>query len=154
MTVREVMLAEKQRGAAFEAVVDQLRAGGKVPMGAVGFRALEFEWHKIAPLYDRLLSAGFSAEGEVIELVLDVAGTRLTGSVSPLTTNGLVHCSVMDLTARDRIRLWVAHLALCASDTSYTRSSQVFGPDQAESFDVIGEPVSYTHLTLPTKRIV
>jgi len=140
MTVREVMLAEKQRGAAFEAVVDQLRAGGKVPMGAVGFRALEFEWHKIAPLYDRLLSAGFSAEGEVIELVLDVAGTCLTGSVSPLTTNGLVHCSVMDLTARDRIRLWVAHLALCASDTSYTRSSQVFGPDQAESFDVIGEP--------------
>ena len=52
----------------------------------------------------------------------------------------MVHCSVMDLTARDRIRLWVSHLALCASDTSYTRSSQVFGPDQAESFDVIGEP--------------
>ena len=140
IAVREVMLAEKQQGAGFEAVVNRLRAAGKVPVGTAGVRALEFEWYQIAPLHERLMSTGFSTDGEVIELALDVAGTHLTGTVSPLIANGLVHYSVMNLTARDRIRLWLSHLALCASDTPYTRSSQLFGPDQAESFDIIAQP--------------
>ncbi|GIT49352.1 MAG: hypothetical protein Ct9H300mP14_12800 [Gammaproteobacteria bacterium] len=48
------MLAEKQRGAAFEAVVNQLRASGKVPMGTAGFRALELSGirlHRFMPVY-------------------------------------------------------------------------------------------------------
>jgi exodeoxyribonuclease V gamma subunit len=92
-----------------------LRAAGMLPDGAAGDAALARRLADIEPIVDALGQATFTAP---VEAVLEIPGTmpamRFAVTLHDLTPDGQIAWRIGTLRAADRLRAWVAHLALAA----------------------------------------
>jgi exodeoxyribonuclease V gamma subunit len=111
---RDILVAEMLAGHRIEEAGRKLRARGQVPHGAPG----EAAWDEVREGMDLVVQRIQEARRRpVVPLELDivVGGIVLRGWLSNLTENGRVAFRPGALKARDRVQLWIHHLALCAA---------------------------------------
>ncbi|WP_161626601.1 exodeoxyribonuclease V subunit gamma [Desulfatiglans anilini] len=109
--LRVELLSAREAGRDAGRVYAAARAAGRLPHGPMGrafFDAVDMEaevfWEKTAPY----LADGPSSP---LEVDLSLGGLRLTGRLTAVYSGGLVHYRPARLKARDRLRLWIEHLA-------------------------------------------
>lgn len=107
--------ALRRAGRSRDEVRTVLRAAGALPDGAAGDAALAERLADIEPIVAALANATFMAP---IETVLDLPdatpATRLAVRLDDLSPEGRIAWRVGRLRAADRLRVWLAHLALAA----------------------------------------
>lgn len=107
--------ALRRAGSGTDAVRDVLRAAGMLPDGAAGDVALAERLADIEPILAVLDRATFLTP---VETVVDIPGTapatRLAITLDGLTSEGRIAWRVGRMRAVDRLRAWLAHLALTA----------------------------------------
>lgn len=89
------------------------RGRGELPHGSFGeilftqkTGQLEQFAEQIAPLLE--------SRDEPVDVRIDVGETRITGRLATLVDGGLFNYRPADLKAKDQLKLWIDHLALCA----------------------------------------
>ncbi|VBB43880.1 DNA helicase/exodeoxyribonuclease V, gamma subunit [uncultured Desulfatiglans sp.] len=109
--LRMDILSAREAGRDPARVYSAARAAGRLPHGPMGrafFEAVEGEaaafWEKTGPY----LAGGPSPP---LDVDLFLGGCRLTGRLGAVYPQGLVHYRAARLKARDRLRLWIEHLA-------------------------------------------
>jgi exodeoxyribonuclease V gamma subunit len=118
--LRDLLLDDALVGADAEATAARLRGRGWLPHGGPGDLWLAEEIAEAQRQAERVRPR-LAAPGEPRELDLDLGGCRLRGWLPPPGLEGLVSFRPGELKAKDRLRLWVRHLAGCALDPE-TRS--------------------------------
>ena len=111
---RDTLVAEMLAGRRIEDVGRKLRARGQLPHGAPG----EAAWGEVLEGMDLVVQRVQDAVRrpvEPLELDLVVDDVVLRGWLSGLTESGRVAFRPAALKARDRLQLWIHHLALCAA---------------------------------------
>lgn len=95
---------------------DELRqralADGSLPSSGFGELAFASATESIPEFVERLRAQGFDVPRKSLELDFDVGSYRLRGWLNGVGHNGLLLYRPGKLRARDRIQLWLQHLAL------------------------------------------
>jgi exodeoxyribonuclease V gamma subunit len=122
------LLHRALRGEVPAEVYDSVRAGGLLPLGAVGQCRYEDLQISITDLSE---SASRYMEGEAMEsLLVDevIAGTRVTGTVDNLYPQGRVRVSYRRLGKRSELGQWIRHLCLClVAPEQYAKQTILIG---------------------------
>jgi len=111
---RDTLVAEMLAGEGIEEVGRRLRARGQLPHAAPG----EAAWAEVLEGMDLVVQRVRDATHlpvAPLELDLVVGDVRLRGWLRGLTESGRVAFRPAKLKARDRVQLWIHHLALCAA---------------------------------------
>lgn len=116
---RETLVAEMLAGHRIEEVGRKLRARGQLPHAAPGEAAWDEVLDDMQLVVQKVQDAAHRPV-EPLELDLVVDDVVLHGWLGNLTESGRVTFRPAALKARDRVQLWVHHLALCAA-TAGTR---------------------------------
>jgi exodeoxyribonuclease V gamma subunit len=109
------LLGQDLSDSAMAAVVARERARGQLPLGTPGLLALQGQ----LPMARGLLAAGrelrAGSEPESRQVLLEVAGVRLSGALAGLSAGGRVHVQYSKLGSTNQLALWLRHLVLnCA----------------------------------------
>jgi len=65
-----------------------------------------------------------------LEVDLQISGFRVMGQIETVYSDRLMQCRYTRIKSRDRLRLWIYHLALnCIKDDNYPRNSMFAGLD-------------------------
>ncbi|NPU83886.1 MAG: exodeoxyribonuclease V subunit gamma [Syntrophaceae bacterium] len=116
---------------------DALRAAGLLPHGAPGFCRFDDLWGEAAALLAAVRPHTEGGPAEPLVLDLAIGEFRLTGRIGNVFAGGPVSFRPAKITARDRLRAWIAHLAGHAAGRTAWRSVLV-GRDGKTRF--YGEP--------------
>jgi exodeoxyribonuclease V gamma subunit len=111
--IKDQLLNERIQGADMQPCFERLYAQGGLPHGEAGhinFLKLLNQVDAIAPTVKDYLATGCAPRD--IELIL--GENKLLGRLQRVTAQGLLHFRPARLAAKDKLRLWVEHLALCA----------------------------------------
>jgi len=112
--IKEQLLGERIQGADMQPYFERLYARGGLPHGEAGrinYRKLLNQVDAMAPAINEYLAAGSTTRD--LELIL--RDKKLLGRLQRVTPQGLLQFRPARLVAKDKLRLWVEHLALCAA---------------------------------------
>ena len=140
--VREEVLAAMLTagpGPGPEAVVERLRGRGQVPVGPAGELALRRALAPVAALAEAV-RAELAEPREPIDIEVNLGRDVLRGRLSPLVADGLLAWRLGKLRPRDRIGLWVRHLALnAAAPAAVGRASRLLAEDAEFALAPVGD---------------
>lgn len=134
-TLRQTLLGREDDTQALEL----LRARGELPMGAPGELQLARAEAEVDAFRDRLLAAGIDPDAmrDPLELDLDLPSARLTGWLDGLLPSGRAAMRLGHLRGKDRIALWLCHLALNAlAPPGIARRSLFIGLGDKDSLEL------------------
>jgi exodeoxyribonuclease V gamma subunit len=115
-------------------------AGGELPHGHVGEIAFSNQTDSLDELADRIGKyAGVTAEP--LEVDLRIGKFHLTGWMDQLDDKGLLSYRPASLKPKDRLRLWVKHLVLCALLDSDDVKSVHVASDKTQVFERVDDPL-------------
>ncbi|MEW5755996.1 MAG: exodeoxyribonuclease V subunit gamma [Pseudomonadota bacterium] len=125
--LKQSILQQAISGADLDEYFEILRGKGELPLGA--FAEAEYQSHVAAarPLAQKI-NAQLAAGLETGELDLALGEFRLHGWLKNITVHGQVQYRFTKIKAKDRLRLWLAHLALNAIRPG--ARSRHFGEDE------------------------
>ncbi len=89
-------------------------AGGSLPSAGFGAQAFARAVESVPELAEKLRGLGVDAPHDIVELDLTLGEYRLRGWLREVRPAGLLRYRTGKLRARDRLRLWLEHLALNA----------------------------------------
>lgn len=135
----------RRAGYGADEVRSVLRASGTLPDGAAGDAALAERLADIEPILAALARATFLAP---VETTLEIPGTapavRLAITLDGLTTEGGIAWRVGRLRAVDRLRFWLAHLALAAlAPSGVPPRTRILSRTQTILLDAPEHPMTY-----------
>jgi len=116
------------KGGQFEILRKRFRAGGRLPHGKPGDMAFD-EMAAEIEAFVRIIRKEVGETPVPVaapELVLDLGGVTLCGRIPNLTPQGRFHCRPSGIKAKDRLRLWVYHLVLCATPLENVERNSVY----------------------------
>lgn len=102
------------RGEDPEALRRRMRARGDLPHGAAGDVVFDDVCQDARALVQKVQSQAGS-ERHSVEVDFSVDGVRLFGRMGDVTEQGRLTYRPAQIKAKDRLRLWIRHLALCAA---------------------------------------
>jgi exodeoxyribonuclease V gamma subunit len=125
--LKSELLEKRLAGADLISLQPAYRASGLLPYGRMGELLYRDLCESIEELRERL--ARFRPHERLTppELDLELDGFRLLGRFDHVTSLALLHYRPSVVTPKDRIRVWVRHLAWCASPAAHPRLSAVVG---------------------------
>jgi exodeoxyribonuclease V gamma subunit len=94
-------------------------AAGKLPPGQLGYPVVQSIWQGVGEIAAQA-RALVSGEAGSVDVKVDVAGRRLTGTVPGVRGGQLTTITYSKVNPRHRLAAWVRLLALCASGGSYS----------------------------------
>lgn len=112
--LRDELLATALAGGDAEVCAARVAAAGTLPHGQAGQIALQAQQARSAAL---VATAGSWAALEPVsaEFTLDIAGTRLHGTVANLRGGSLRQLSASKANGATRLQFWITHLCCCAA---------------------------------------
>ena len=118
-----------------------IRAGGRLPLGVVGEARLREAEAEVEQFHERLRPELPSAPIEPVAIDLALGEFRVTGALTRFGREGLLHYRCANLKPKDRLRLWIEHLALCAArPVGLACRSNLLGKDSVEEFGPVEAP--------------
>ncbi|MEJ5366405.1 MAG: exodeoxyribonuclease V subunit gamma [Desulfosoma sp.] len=102
------------RGDDVEALRRRIRARGALPHGAAGDVVFDDVYQSALDLAQKVLSQAGSVRRQV-EVDITVEGVRIFGRIGDVTERGRLTYRPAAIKAKDRLRLWIRHLGLCAA---------------------------------------
>ncbi len=129
--LRDELLATALAGGDAGACAARIAAAGTLPHGQAGQIALQAQQARSAAL---LATAGSWAALEPVsaEFTLDIASTRLHGTVANLRGGALRQLSASKANGATRLQFWVTHLCCCAAGLVSAPSELHHEDDRAE----------------------
>jgi exodeoxyribonuclease V gamma subunit len=114
-SIRQRVLERVLEGEPAQAALPMLRGAGELPHGPLGELVFGEQGAGVED-YARRLQARLGEPRDALEVDLPLGsdGPRLRGWLRGLTAHGQVRHRFGRLKAKDRLRLWLRHLALCA----------------------------------------
>ncbi len=143
--LKQALLQQAIAGADLDEYFKILRGKGELPLGA--FAGAEYQVHVAAvrPLAEKInrhLASGL----ETGEIDLVIGEFRLHGWLKDITPHGAVQYRFAKVKAKDRLRLWLTHLALNAIQLG--ARSQHFGEDEEIVLAPVERAVQILHQLL------
>jgi len=115
-------------------------AGGELPHGYVGEIVFSEQADSLDELAQRIGKYAV-ATSEPLEVDLHIGGFHLTGWLDQLDDKGLLSYRPASLKPKDRLRLWVKHLVLCALRDSGDVKSVHVAKDKTQVFERVDDPL-------------
>jgi len=113
--LREKLLAMRDEGRSLADALPIARALGVLPHGRAGETAFARELDETVRFAERLDAATAGERTlEPIDVDLPLGDLRLAGRLEHVTPGGILRWRAGAVQGRDRARLWIEHLALCA----------------------------------------
>ena len=94
-------------------------AAGKLPPGQLGYPVVQEIWQDVDVIAQRARAVIGAAEPGSVDVKVDVAGRRLTGTVAGVRGSLLTLVTYSRVNPRHRLGAWVRLLALCACGDEY-----------------------------------
>ncbi|HAA04918.1 MAG TPA: exodeoxyribonuclease V subunit gamma, partial [Syntrophobacteraceae bacterium] len=143
--VREHLLHRLLTNQNVDVALELERASGRLPHGQIGECRFQSISREVNAFYLDIARHLSRRTLEPVGLELDLGRFRLLGHLDGLTENGLVRFRAARANARDRLHLWIRHLALNAVDLSpVPRQSILAGVDGSWQFEPV--PQAREHL--------
>jgi len=118
-----------------EGLLPVVRASGRLPHGVVGQCSYEMLAREARDFFAKIEPLCRHAPLEPIDLDMRLPPFTLTGRIRRLTPLGLAHYRPATVKPKDRLDLWIFHLALnMTDDLDWTRSSFLIGTDDSFEF--------------------
>ena len=130
--VKDALLALLTAGMAPEDAHASLRGTGALPPGALGRAWFDRAHGLVADVAARAGEHGIPA---ALPVAVDAGAWRVEGALA-LTAGGVLRVRASTVGAKDLVRGWIDHLALCAQDTAEggPRRTTVVGQDRTVAF--------------------
>ncbi len=113
-SARRELMSALVEGQDPDLIARRVRARGQLPHGRVGQAAWADSQKEVAPLAETVRGVRGRGLGPV-ELDLALGPFTLRGWIQDLTDRGLLAARPARINAKDRLRLWIRHLALCVA---------------------------------------
>jgi exodeoxyribonuclease V gamma subunit len=113
-----------------EDLLPLMRASGRLPHGVVGICGFEMMHREVGRLQARIerLLQGIPLPPKEVDLTVEPF--HITGHINGITTTGLLHYRSARVKARDRLNLWLHHLALNAMhESDHAMTTFLLGSD-------------------------
>lgn len=128
--LRQRLLRQRLAGLDQDQMLGRLRGEGLLPHGSPGELLLEEQLGVVDPFCRRLTAFEVEEPVEPLEVDLDLEGFRLQGRLTGLREGGLLDSRLGKLRCKDRLGIWVRHLALNAqAPTGMALSSRYLAED-------------------------
>ena len=127
------LLEKKLQGDNLKDFFPTVRSSGQLPHGTSGECIFEELSQGIESFVKKSKPYIQETILEPLEIDLNISGFRLTGQINPIYSERLLHYRYAQVKARDRLRVWLYHLALNSVMTdTYPRTSMLAGlePDK------------------------
>jgi exodeoxyribonuclease V gamma subunit len=131
LTLRYLALPLADQDSGLDEERELLRAQGVLPPGSSGDASFAASLSSARGLAGRVHPHLQGEELTHLDLDLHLGDFRLVGRLRGLWPGGLVRFRAANVKPKDRLRLWVEHLALsCAATAGHPRTSLLLGRDQ------------------------
>ncbi len=120
------LLHQRLKGLHPAEIFAAVRADGRLPHGAQGEVEFGNLWAEVEHFARRLDALSPSASARTIDAQWDIAGFHLSARVDGVTDSGCLRYRFGKLRAKDRLELWLLHLALCLANPGTVGCESVF----------------------------
>ncbi|OQY16528.1 MAG: exodeoxyribonuclease V subunit gamma [Desulfobacterium sp. 4572_20] len=139
------LLEKKLEGENLKAFFPALHASGQLPHGTPGECIFEELSQGVESFVEKTRPYIQETNLEPLEIDLNISGFRLTGRIKPIYPERLLQYRYARVKARDRLKVWIYHLALNSlmADT-YPRSSMLAGLEPDKRRDAVWRAWEYS----------
>ena len=129
--MQQELLNKRLSGGSIAEQYNTIQAAGILPYGHFGLCS----YNRICEDIDKFASSLIAenivfAEKTFDDIEITHAGVTITGRISTLTRDNLIHYRPAGIKAKDRLRIWISHLILnLSNDDALPRTSMLFGKD-------------------------
>ncbi|MEW5737134.1 MAG: exodeoxyribonuclease V subunit gamma [Thermodesulfobacteriota bacterium] len=135
--LRQAILEHVLEGKDPDELFSVMQALGRIPHGNPGRNLFDRAAAGAAPLAGRVRALVQGAQSLSVELSL--AGFTVSGTLSPVTGQGLFLYRASPIKAKDRLRAYLRHLALCLARPDAAPATCLLGLDGTEVFGQVPE---------------
>lgn len=136
--LKDVILQRMLDGETDDQVSRHLQLEGALPAGALGRIVYSNEREDIERLLRDVERFG---ERKPVEIDLEIAGRRLIGRIPFVTDEAALHVRPSKVKAKDRLSVWIHHLALAAAGMQ--RRSRLLATDARQIIEPVEDPASF-----------
>jgi exodeoxyribonuclease V gamma subunit len=131
--LNQKLLKKKLEGENLNNFFPTVHASGQLPHGTLGECIFEELSQGVKSFVEKSKPYIQETTLEPLDVDLNISGFRLTGRINPIYPKRLLHYRYARVKTKDRLRVWIHHLALnCVMTDTYPRTSMLAGlePDK------------------------